>query len=1421
MPLTIPQYIEVKTAAGALAAVLSPEADGLKDCWIDNELNSKCILELSLPMDSTKWQYINNLYRIYAGGKEFAILNPDAIEVQRDGKKKWGKITTHESWVLLGKKYVTVSNDPQLPEPPELSVTIVSGGDPYSGCDAGSAKSALAYVLEGSGWSVGTVDVIGTHDLETDKESVLSNINKIQATWGGYLVWDSLNYTVSLRDETTWLPYTGYQVRYAKNLKNVTRKDDYDIVTKLYPFGEDDLDISTVNGGNKYIENYSYTDEVLVGTWLNPDISDVQELKDKSEEYLAKICQPRHNYQISQVDLRTLAGYQHEDYSLGHMVDLIDEELNVEAQVRIIRYCYNVFQPWQSDLEIGDAIEKIESMISESKQTAKFINSIKTSRGQISGYNLVDQSLITQKIAVAAIDASKLNTKTIILLGDEWTDNNPEAGKISWNQHKLYYSGTEYVINAGNTSQKYIYWDGTSNSYTAGDELPDLSDGQFYVAVNNSGIHDLVWNSSAAREFIGSLFIADAAIKTAHIEDLAVTNAKISELTANKIASGQLLTYLVNILGENYYFKITGDGLRAYSNDGSLMCHLGHYESLGDKVAAFTRPSLANLQNGATVFLHSPRYEYTCNPAPFWKDTFDTDDLQEYTAGGDTAGTWAIAGGVLSGSGGTQATLIKNDLLIPNCEFEVTCDQAHDGGIIVCYQDINNYYLLALRDDSGADTKKLQLLKRVGGTFTELGYASPSWPRGTARTIKLAVRGSILEIWFNDVKLFTAGDTALSGGGVGFLNNASTPCRFLGAQVCEVKSGLMMEEGTVNSITDPFVTSALPKLDDYNAVAYMSGAQVDGLMRLTTSADTGQSYRYYRMGSADLNGLVAGGTYTFSCLVFVPVDSTIDLSKLSLWITDHNSTGYLSSTGSTPTEKGVWQKITVTRTIREDADQAYVRIMLNQDVQNQIFYCDALQLENKAYNTVPVAGTRGIETLSIPTEDVLNKNVWTIHFVYEPVDKPNNGNIKVLWHVHIDDDNQYICYIYGDGRPVLQTKSAGTVVHTYHASDPVLEIGMSYDFVCKCDGTNLSFLINGVKSASGDKAYTEPAGSMPENMYLGCQANETNQANGIISDFSISSIARSDASILSLFSTGKSWPMDSYITYKMSLENTLQPTVRRHGLWANNGELTLNAPPVEGGLRIYDNSGNLRVHGGQYAPGEYGLKIHQGAVYGTTIRTGNEDSKTYIELGSSNTLTVWAEVDEVSQKQLMIGAVPGGGQIEIYDDGTMIGAIRVLGLEGDTYLALSSESGYGVMLSSSSSSMPIQLNGDVVVRGDLTANSKNNIEETEHYGRRALVVRESPEHRYIDEAIGELSNGECIVWLDPVFLECVEPDTIHTPWLIQLTSYVNTSVYVEEISRDFFVVKASAGSSVDGKFAWKLSGIRKGYAGRRLDEAKN
>lgn len=507
--------IIVRGANGRIVAILTPK-DGLKDAEINNTLNGECTLSFSLPIDQDKRKYIDANCTICAGGKEFIILTPDAKERTRNGKSKWERITAHESWVLLGKQYTTISNDPENTDPVPLVVEILSGGVPYPGCIAGSAKSALSYLLMGTGWTAGIVDVEGIHDLETEKESVLANINKIQQAWGGYLIWDSKNRKVNLRDEEKWQVYTGYQIRYAKNLKGITRTDDYDIITRLYPFGEDDLDIRTVNNDILYLENFSYTNRALEGIWHNQEIDEPQELKDVATRELARLCKPRHNYKVEHVDLRNVDKYgyisltmpglfpkietgphRHETFTIGNMVDIIDEELGINTQARIIHHRYDLIHDWICDVEIGDPLEDLKATIASTVESSEFIN--KALRPNTSIGNLLKGFVNTF--------STKINSANGRLL---WDDGVFEAVEVDENGDL---TGRRVRLTAGGI--------GISNDY-----------GKTYVtAMTGDGI----------------------------------------------LANTIICSALYALSSEDGYTKMVGDGLRVYDTEGRLRAHFGQY----------------------------------------------------------------------------------------------------------------------------------------------------------------------------------------------------------------------------------------------------------------------------------------------------------------------------------------------------------------------------------------------------------------------------------------------------------------------------------------------------------------------------------------------------------------------------------------------------------------------------------------------------------------------------------------------------------------------------------------------------------------------------------------------------------------------------------------------------------------------------
>lgn len=157
-------------------------------------------------------------------------------------------------------------------------------------------------------------------------------------------------------------------------------------------------------------------------------------------------------------------------------------------------------------------------------------------------------------------------------------------------------------------------------------------------------------------------------------------------------------------------------------------------------------------------------------------DDFSTDTLSSYTMtmdGGSPSA--AIAGGVLTitSPAGCQASLTRNGTSILNGYVEADIDTAQDSGLLLRFQDQNNFYLLAISDDSGSNpTINLTLYRRVSGTFTALSSYDAVFPRGTQKTIKLYASGTSIKAAFDGVDVISVTDSSItSAGKIGMRGN--------------------------------------------------------------------------------------------------------------------------------------------------------------------------------------------------------------------------------------------------------------------------------------------------------------------------------------------------------------------------------------------------------------------------------------------------------------------------------------------------------------------------------------------------------------------------------------------------------------------------------------------------------------------------
>ncbi len=234
------------------------------------------------------------------------------------------------------------------------------------------------------------------------------------------------------------------------------------------------------------------------------------------------------------------------------------------------------------------------------------------------GLSAITATVIATDLATFAVTASKVFTKIPILSEDAWSDNYLGAGKVGWNQHTLYYNGVAYTISAGvaYAGGKYIAWiPGTNpNQYQTSVANPTLGDGDFLIATNIDGYHDLAWNA-IANQVIGSAYIQSAAITNALIANLAVDNAQIADLAVNnaKIADATIQSAkIVSLVAD----KISAGTLSVLlALTGEIRCGVGTPGA----------PIEANRFTGIRIFKSGPTYRVAGYTLDVLQAYFDND----------------------------------------------------------------------------------------------------------------------------------------------------------------------------------------------------------------------------------------------------------------------------------------------------------------------------------------------------------------------------------------------------------------------------------------------------------------------------------------------------------------------------------------------------------------------------------------------------------------------------------------------------------------------------------------------------------------------------------------------------------------------------------------------------------------------------
>jgi len=230
--------------------------------------------------------------------------------------------------------------------------------------NADLAAVPMRHALQGTGWTVGTVNVSTLRTWRCEEKNALAILRATQRIHGGDLVFDSRNRAVHL------LTFSGREsgalFAYRKNLTSIKRVvDTRSLVTRLYAFGRDGMTFASINNGKEYVEDFTYSGEVRVSTLDLSNFTNPYQMLEFTKMRMGELAKPRVSYVLSAMDLSVLTGYEHEKWELGDIVTVDDRDLKLTIQTRVVRRQYNLQEPWKTVLELSSKLRELGDMSNE------------------------------------------------------------------------------------------------------------------------------------------------------------------------------------------------------------------------------------------------------------------------------------------------------------------------------------------------------------------------------------------------------------------------------------------------------------------------------------------------------------------------------------------------------------------------------------------------------------------------------------------------------------------------------------------------------------------------------------------------------------------------------------------------------------------------------------------------------------------------------------------------------------------------------------------------------------------------------------------------------------------------------------------------------------------------------------------------
>jgi hypothetical protein len=357
--------------------------------------------------------------------------------------------------------------------------------------------------------------------------------------------------------------------------------------------------------------------------------------------------------------------------------------------------------------------------------------------------------------------------------------------------------------------------------------------------------------------------------------------------------------------------------------------------------------------------------------------------------------------------------------------------------------------------------------------------------------------------------------------------------------------GVMVEEGTTNLYS-------MDEWEGHGCSWTLSGeyGDLDVYKCKVTSPDTSNNFGFRRYTNKSINSTTTHLLFSFYVKL---IGETGDMSGyVRVNYTDGTEEYYSFTNRFTPNVfanfeeyKNKWVRVTVTVELNSSKTPDYIsRAIVWRDNAPETAEMDicGIQVEQKPYPTSFTYGTRAAETLTIPTEGVLNPQEGTWEqwvYVTDVTKRQIYGQYPGIFRIPrlSGQHGILVCHASGSSNWVLETRNDDNQTSGANAPDSYTPNGWHL-FTATWKNEEAVLYIDGIRRGTISNPRL-PSG-FTSYAYIGGYSSAS-YLNTLHDSVRISNRARTDEEILAAYQSNKPLPVDKDTTYKLGFDNSLNP----------------------------------------------------------------------------------------------------------------------------------------------------------------------------------------------------------------------------------------------------------------------------------------